>query len=846
MTTDDIVIDSAAPSTPNTHSIPLKIGVNVQALFTMLDDPKGIRDTDPMLYNHLMDLGVHHWPAHAAKRGGVIEFEVRRDVAKTDRCYTSSPWHIQGIKKGSGLRAAFTSPYEGEVLIDLDWKNSAWQFLAFRSGDAALQQDMQDGDLYEFVANQVPEANRPTRAQAKTAMNTVLNGGGIKALTSVDDPREKPCFDSESAAEPVLKTIQGLLETRWATAKAKIEDYAAEAVSQRWVSKDKRYAGAGTKLMRLEAEALWKVMNHAKVHDLGVRMVLPMHDGALVSAPKEKADEIASTLAKYMAIMATGRKDQADHASKWVKWEVSAAWGGDTAQLLGQNLRVEATKMLNRIENAKSDESFTRSELVVALAAKPADFAKAATAHHHSSKLGRQLKAAQELHKAAESWVKLKTQPATDSTTPIVELDYPDQVTYSGLCRIFREDKALPELWWNERESCAYIGEARAEASLVRKTYLPMLESRYGFLHTGFDTLFAAVTDAALDNKRDPVRDYFDSLTWDGEARVRTWLMVYAGGQDLTEVEGGPPLSGLYSAYATKWMLSVVARAYEPGCKVDTMLVLMGDQGAMKSTLLKTIAPPSTNGKASFGQVVIDPKDKDSVLRVSKHAIAEWSEMAGLSKREQDSIKGYLSQEVDEIRAPYERGDMHIPRRVVFAATTNEDDILRDTTGSRRYWPIPVGKIDIQSLQEDRDQLWAEAVMLYKKGKAANTNYLWWLSPAEDALRERHAVRFTAENSWNSRVLAYASVNGWKVHVPTMLNSWGVSSANDVAAHNKQVIASLKQLKFVLKTVRNELKVPQKMWVAPDSLAQEHKKNGDMAFGGSSGLPSDDDLDMIN
>jgi hypothetical protein len=756
----------------------LSVGVNPRRLSQLLSKWKETADADQLLA--MRDLGIDHWPYLSAMNGGVLDLTVRQNTEKEDRTYTVAPFPVQSIPKGSPLREAFTSPYEGEVLVDLDWSASHWQILAFRSNDAQLQADLRSGDLY---TTQFPGV---ARKAAKTGLNTVLNGGGWEALVE---------FFTEPEAKAFIDRARDLLKTRWPKANSELFDLRDEAVSQGWVTEERKYAGSGVALMRLEADMLREAVSVPRLAEAGVRVVLPLHDGILVSVPADKADKLAVAVAKVMVLKSTGSVDEAtNHLDTWVKYEVKQTWGGDGEQLVGRALRAEALKAVTNHGDPHG--------LTLAVCAMKSETDRARKAHHPSSVEGRAYKSAITARGDAVSW---KTDSAIrHDPNAVPPIDLPHGIpNYTNICRIVGLDTTLPALQFNARESTAYIGGDEANDTLIRRTYFTALEERYGMLRVGEQTLMSAVFDVAREREFDPVLDYFEGLKWDGVERLACWLEDHCNAQELSD---SPTGRDLVKVYGSKWLVSIVARAYEPGCKVDTMLVIMGAQGAQKSTLLRTIAPCG-----SYAPVQIDPSDKDSVLRASRFAIVEWPELAGASKREQEALKDYFSLNEDRVRPPYAKGDLRIPRRTVFAATTNEDDFLRDPTGSRRYWPIKVGNIDIDAIKEHKDQLWAEAVDLYKYLTAEGKDHKWWLNEAQDAERNRQAYHFTADDPFASAVWECLRDHSGAVTVDEVLEHLDVKPS-DRPRVIRGIRATLKKFNCKSKSVREDGRVTRK-WV---------------------------------
>ena len=221
------------------------------------------------------------------------------------------------------------------------------------------------------------------------------------------------------------------------------------------------------------------------------------------------------------------------------------------------------------------------------------------------------------------------------------------------------------------------------------------------------------------------VCDYLDALVWDGHSRIAHWLSTYMRADD-TEIN---------SAFGACWMISAVTRAYCPGCKVDTAIVFESPQGARKSTALAIL------GGAWFSDAELDFTTKAAAEAIRGQWIVEIGELSRLSRSEVNTVKAFMSRQSDRYRPSYAKLARDFPRRCVFAGTTNDPEYLRDATGNRRWWPVAVGRVDHEALRADRDQLWAEAVVLYR----ANTK--WWLDDAEleRAAREEAESRYQVD-----------------------------------------------------------------------------------------------------
>jgi predicted P-loop ATPase len=218
-----------------------------------------------------------------------------------------------------------------------------------------------------------------------------------------------------------------------------------------------------------------------------------------------------------------------------------------------------------------------------------------------------------------------------------------------------------------------------------------------------------AVQTAARDHPFHPVRTYLQGLHWDGVERVDRWLWAYLGAEDTD-----------YSrAVGSRWLVSAVARVLRPGAKADCCLILEGAQGIRKSTALRTLAGEY------FTDELADLGSKDAAMQTRGVWIIELSELDSLSHSEVARIKAFMSRTTDRFRPPYGMRLVESPRQCVFAGTVNHSTYLRDETGGRRFWPVACGRIDVDALARDRDQLWAEAKARFDAG------VVWWLETVE-------------------------------------------------------------------------------------------------------------------
>ena len=239
---------------------------------------------------------------------------------------------------------------------------------------------------------------------------------------------------------------------------------------------------------------------------------------------------------------------------------------------------------------------------------------------------------------------------------------------------------------------------------------------------------------ACLDNDRDPLTEWLHALTWDGEHRM----------EHLLSRGFGSDPSNLNRFYSMCWGVGCVARAYRPGCKVDTCLILVGAQGIGKSSGMRDLVGEEwfSDTEIAFG----DGNNKDALHAFRRPWVHEFAELSTLRRAKGDKVKAILSSQVDEYRPSYGREVVRFPRRCVLIGTSNEPQILMDTTGSRRFWPVKVTHVDRKWLQDNRAQLWAEAAHYYREGAQ------WWLPDPAEAERISSSELFIESDPWQDLI----------------------------------------------------------------------------------------------
>lgn len=287
------------------------------------------------------------------------------------------------------------------------------------------------------------------------------------------------------------------------------------------------------------------------------------------------------------------------------------------------------------------------------------------------------------------------------------------------------DDDTRLSLWFTQQPRFAFKAGRHGELQIGQ------------YVTSSLDVIAEAVRAAACQHRYHPVREYLGALEWDRSPRVDTWTWNYLGANETT-----------YHGRAGRFFLiNMIRRIYEPGCVMRSVPVLEGVQNLGKSRSLAALAAPW------FSDTMFRVGDKDSYLSIQGVWVYEISELDSFSKAEATAVKAFISSTEDNFRAPYERRNAVHKRQVVFAASTNAAEYLSDWTGNSRFVPIACGRIELDDLARDRDQLLAEALTLYRAGEHA------YPQGAEAALFEAEVERRLAPHPWIERLEKYVAEN---------------------------------------------------------------------------------------
>lgn len=269
-----------------------------------------------------------------------------------------------------------------------------------------------------------------------------------------------------------------------------------------------------------------------------------------------------------------------------------------------------------------------------------------------------------------------------------------DAFRYNSFSGMIEINSSVP--WYKERGS---QGATLSDEDIVLLKYFLTRTARVEFAQ---QTVLEAVIVAAHKRHYHPIRNYLNALVWDGKPRIDTWLIDYGRAIDTSYTR----------AIARKTLCAAVRRVMEPGCKWDYMLILEGSQGIGKSTACRIL------GRNWSGDMNLDPHKPDAIAMMRNKWIIEMSELMSLKWADANSLKSFITRSTDTVRLSYERHAKDYPRQSILLGTVNPEQVgyLKDITGNRRYWMVRWnGMVDLVGLENNCDQLWAEARAMYTR-----------------------------------------------------------------------------------------------------------------------------------
>lgn len=314
------------------------------------------------------------------------------------------------------------------------------------------------------------------------------------------------------------------------------------------------------------------------------------------------------------------------------------------------------------------------------------------------------------------------------------------------------------------------------------------------------EDIFRAISES---NKYHPVRDYLDGCykKHGSSTNILSALASKCFGSS----------DSLYEIFLQKTLIAAVARIYDPACKVDSVLCLVGKQGYQKSSFFEALA-----GTDNFtDNLDKELTNKDNLMRLHRKWICEIGEIDRVSNsRYEGDLKNFITIKADLMRLPFARTTKEYKRGFLFVGSSNRSDFLTDPTGDRRYWLIPVAKkIDADYIKENRDLIWAAAVSLYKAG--AN----WWLSELEKEASDRNNERYRSDSPWMPLITDFCERRE-KVSITEILHHIEGDASRHTNSMQRDVLNCLLRLGFTKSGGKHRINIDGRpmtvnSWLAP-------------------------------
>lgn len=284
-------------------------------------------------------------------------------------------------------------------------------------------------------------------------------------------------------------------------------------------------------------------------------------------------------------------------------------------------------------------------------------------------------------------------------------------LAYAGITVRYNEVSKRDEIMIPDKQG------SRDNVDNVTLTYIISLAAEH---HIPTGNVPGFVEAIANKNAYNPVRDWINSRPWDGKDRLPD---VY---ETVVQAEGYP--DSLKHVILHKWLRSVSAAATQTNFRSRGVLTFQGAQGAGKSSWIKALIsdPDLADRMIKLGHHM-DPSNKDSLIGAIGFAITEIGELDSSFKKDIARLKGFLTDDTDRVRRPYDRRESSYPRRTVFAATVNEHQFLQDPTGNTRFWTIPIVSLNWRH-GIDMQQVFAQLAQEVEDGET------WWLADDEESL----------------------------------------------------------------------------------------------------------------
>ena len=311
-----------------------------------------------------------------------------------------------------------------------------------------------------------------------------------------------------------------------------------------------------------------------------------------------------------------------------------------------------------------------------------------------------------------------------------------------NVARIFEGERTLGDkIWFDDFYNSVFYernnGPHAVEEIDVYKLTL-MLQRNYGMRRISDATIWRTLLIMADRVHKNEPKDWMESLVWDGASRIDDFFTSHLGAPSSPYVHGA----------SKNFWISIIARIYNPGCLMRTMVILKSKQWTGKSTAFSII------GGKWYAEVLESIQSNNFLQSLHGKMILEFADMSGLDRAEVNRIKQIISCRMDRFRAPYERTSKDHPRQCVLVSTTNEGHFLRDDTGGSRFWPVETGDINHKLIEDNREQLFAEAVARFKAGDT------WHIMPTAET--EAVQEKYRQSDVWEDAIREWIVNNPYK------------------------------------------------------------------------------------
>lgn len=377
------------------------------------------------------------------------------------------------------------------------------------------------------------------------------------------------------------------------------------------------------------------------------------------------------------------------------------------------------------------------------------------------------------------------------------------QPTLHTAVRVLEEDPHFSDtksIWFDDFLNRFMTGDPPREWTdaddLIVQLYM---QRKQGIEKIGREAVCSALQLVGYRNRKNCVQEWISKIEWDQTPRIEMMLADHFG------VDPTP-----YTLAASKnFWLSMLARIMRPGCQVDNMIVLIGKQGARKSSALRAIGG---EWFAEQHESATNPKAFAEIIQGK--ILVEISEMDSFHRAEITSVKQTITCVSDRYRDPYAKHARDHARQCIFAGTTNREDWGNDVTGARRFWPIHVPEthiIDVEAIERNRAQYFAEAAALFKQGTP------WWNMPTEDT-KEKQDALYTAP-AWAEPIARYLDeqLTGWTTIPQVMEHALSIPKSQWAKSIEMRVGEAMQSLGWLRSSKRINGKVT-KGWSRPDDL----------------------------